>query len=197
MQSKNNFSASRYITHSMLLTKEELLEFLPDGFYVILGKVCKSPIISKEEFIALEQAHGKETVGFAYSLDHFSFITIKDRGEIAKQCKPVIEIKPFSFLITFEQKILEGVYGAGSIDFGLSYSYPGLYADGERIVKTRGNFKEAELFDQFRFYKRENTVSAKFILGSNPMIATFRIGKKAEELAREKISHVSQLELRG
>jgi hypothetical protein len=196
MQSKNNFSASRYITHSMLLTKEELLEFLPDGFYVILGKVCKKAVISKEEFIAIDHSLKKETVGFAYSLDHFSFLTIKDRGEIAAQCRPVIEIKPFSFLISFEQKILEGVYGTGSIDFGLSYSYPGLYSDGEKIVKTRGTFKEAELFDQFRVYKRENTVSAKFLLGSNSMIATFRIGKNAQGLAREKIPHYLELEVR-
>jgi len=196
MQSKNNFSASRYITHSMLLTKEELLDFLPDGWYVILGKVCKSPILSKEEFVALEHSDRKETVGFAYSLDHFSFLPIKDRGEIARQCRPVIEIKPFSFLISFEQKILEGTYGAGSIDFGLSFSYPGLYSDGEKIGKTRGAFKEAELFDQFRVYKRENTVSAKFLLGATLITATFRIGKKAQKLAREKIPHYLELEVR-
>ena len=197
MPSKNSFQASKYTLHSMLLTKEELEIVAPVGKYVILGKVLKDPVITREEFLGMYEKGRIDALGLALSLDHFAFIPVPGRGVIAKIAKPVIEIKPFAFMITSSGELLENIFGKGAIDFGISFSYPLLFQEEDEVVKTRGRYLEWDIFENIKAFKRGKTAPAQFMLNERRLNGAFRIGKNARALAKQKISSVNDLTLRG
>ena len=192
MPSKTSFHASRYVHYFLLLTKAELLEFLPDGYYVALGKVLADPFLSKEK---VAEASDFSAIGFALSKDHFSFVNIPNRGQIAKENLPVMHIKPFTFLLTSNGKILEDTSGVGAIDFGLSFSYPILFQKEEKVVFTKDHFEEAKIFMTMRSFIRKKTKPAKLLLHGEKLQTSFRIGNEARDLAASKISQVEGLTL--
>lgn len=198
MPTKNNFLASKYIYHHMLLSKEESEKLLPDvGFYVILGKVLSNPFISKQELIQIAENSRIDAVGFALTKDHFDFISVGESKVIAKQNRPIIEIKPFAFMLSSNGDLLENVFGKGSIDFGLSFSYPMLFQQANNVVKTMGNYKEWDIFQEIKIFKRKNTVPAQFIYKNNRLNGSFRIGRNAFVNAKERITKIKGLSFRS
>ncbi|MCH9621983.1 MAG: hypothetical protein S4CHLAM20_14160 [Chlamydiia bacterium] len=192
--SPNNFTASKYITHNMLLSSFEINELLPEGFYVILGVLLDDPVISKETFIQMAETDNPFLIGFAYSLKHFEFVNTP-RGKIARIKKPVVEIKPFSFTITSEKKILEDVLVKESIKFGLSFSYPRLFSIDKQVEKTKDFFKEADFFDAMRKFKRKKTKPVFLDYCGKRLVGSFRMGNEAKKQAQERIATVEGLSI--
>jgi hypothetical protein len=197
MALKSNFQASRYLHHHFLLTEEEINQIAPFGTYVILGKVIENPIISRDDFIKMASEGRMQTLGFAYDKSFFNFIQIPKRGAIAKQNKPVIEIKPFAFMISSENKLLENVFGKDCIDFGIDISYPTLFLSEGGVIKTKGLYKEWEEFDKLKLFKRKFTIPAQFMIDGSRVNGSFRIGKGAKIKAKQILSHLTNVRLRG
>jgi hypothetical protein len=195
MPSKSNFHASRYVSYFLLLTKEELMDLLPEGLYVLLGKVLEEPKVTREEIIEQIHAARVSVAGFAYSADHFDFIEIPGRGKIAKERLPVIEIKPFAFMITSDKKILENTFGVGSVDFGISLSYPTLFSRDGEVANTKDHFLEAKVFGEMRSFVRKKTKACKLLIDGKEHRTSFRIGNQAKGLAQKKLESVKDLEL--
>ncbi|MCH9617577.1 MAG: hypothetical protein SP1CHLAM9_08950 [Chlamydiia bacterium] len=195
MPSNSEFQASRYVSYYLLLTKEELMELLPVGFYVLLGKVVEDPVIYRKAVLEQIVSERVCALGFALSKDHFHFIDIPGRGKIAREQLPVIEIKPFAFMITSDKKILENTFGVGSVDFGISLSYPVLFSRDGEVANTKDHFREAQIFKQMRAFVRKKTKPCKMTIHGKEYRASFRVGNNAEALAQEKIETVKDLEL--
>ncbi len=195
MPSNSEFQASRYVSYYLLLTKEELMELLPVGFYVLLGKVVEDPVISRKAVLEQIVTERVCALGFALSKDHFHLLDISGRGKIARAQLPVIEIKPFAFMITSDKKILENTFGVGSVDFGISLSYPVLFSRDGQVANTKDHFKEAKIFKQMRAFVRNKTKPCKMAIHGKEYKASFRVGNKAEALAQQKIETVKDLEL--
>lgn len=195
MPSKNNFQASCYAAYYALLTKEELTEFLPEGVYAYLGKVVEDPFISRKDIIEEIQAGTISAAGFAYDKKHFDIIEIPMRGKIIKQKLPLIEIKPFAFMITSERKILENTYGIGSVEFGICLSYPSLFSQNGEVIKTRKAFLEAKAFGEMRSFIRKKTKPCKLIIDGKEYRSSFRIGNTAGLLAQKKIESLEGVKI--
>ena len=193
--SQNKFLASQYVFHNMLLSNDELKTLLPEGYYVILGVLVDNPVMTKDEFIELSCLDQPFKVGFAFNIDSFDFLDVA-KGKIAQVKKPVIEIKPFSFTITSEDKLLEEPNAKDSCSFGLSFSYPRLYSEGGEVQKTRGCFKEADFFDEMRVFKRKMTKPAHFDFREKKLMGSMRVGIKAGSQAIECLKQIDGLTLR-
>ena len=138
-----------------------------------------------------------QALGFAFEESSFDFLKVQNRGFIARQNKPVIEIKPFAFMLSSENQLLENVFGKGSVDFGIDFSYPMLFRSNGEVVKTKDLFKEGEEFDKIKVFKRKYTIAAQFMLNGERLNGSFRIGKRAINTAKEVLYHLNGLSLRG
>lgn len=192
MPPKSEFRASRYVHYFLYLGRKELSELFPEGYFVILGKVEKQPILTKKEFI-----NGSSTslVGFSFSEESFNFIPVGQRGKIAKQIKPIIEIKPFTFLVTSDGKLLENTHGKDAVSFGFCISYPSLFESEREVLKTKGIFKEAEVFAEMRAFIRKRTVAPKVFINEKREKVSFRIGKEVLEEGKKKLEKIEGLKI--
>ena len=194
MPPNNSYQASKYTSHSMLLDEEELDAMLPHGIYMIMGKLLTNPEISRSDLLVSMKEGRIDTVGFAFTNDHYDLFEVKERGCIARPKLPVIEIKQFCFSLNSNGNFLEGVFGKDSIDFGVTFSYPTLFMDKDKnIINTRKYFQESDAFKQIREFKRKHTKPASFYFRGNEIKGSFRIGKKALVLAKNKIASNPEL----
>ena len=190
----SKFEKAQLVSYHLLLSQAELESLLPDGNFLYLGKMVERPIISKQEMISAALGEKMHKVGFAFSLNHFSMMEIAGKGVIAKSVLPVVEISPFSFLITRDGALLEQA-GIDSIEFGLTLAYPMLFSVGGKVEKTREKFDEAAVFHGMRGWIRKETKLATFEYNGNILKGSFRIGKLATVEAQEKIKKIDGLKL--
>lgn len=186
MKSSRNFTVSRYSSHVLHLEKEEVKRLFNDGYFVILGKVIESPLITKDEAIELLFSQSNLTIGFSCSEDAF---TIKKLGEnklLAKELKPMIHLKKFSFGVSSLGDIIEDYQKKEKKDFGIKFSYPLLFASDDGEGKTRDLFEEAKVFKQLEKYKRKHTKPVKIFYEGKEIQTPFRISEKAKPLAQKQ-----------
>jgi hypothetical protein len=194
MSVNSKFEQAQLVSYHLLLQETELMDLLPSGVYAVLGKLVQNAIISKEEVIAMAMGQRMHKVGFALHGSHFRQVEVPGKGMIAKSVLPVVEISPFSFLITSDGVLLEQA-GIDSIEFGLTFSYPMLFSVGDKVEKTREKFSEATIFHGMRGWIRKETKLATFTYKGKCLKGSFRIGKLATFEAEERIKKIDGLKL--
>lgn len=190
--SKVNFSASQYVTHQMLLSSSELKELFKGATFALLGVLSQDPFLSLDEALNYFNSSKRYKIGVAFSKEPF-FIVDTPKGKIATLQKPVIEIKPFSFIISSENDLIEDVHGEEAIYFGISISFPRLFSLNGDISKTKGQSTESLFFDSLRAFKRSKTEPLKFEVGGKRLKTGARVSFAAKKIAESKLKRLVSL----
>ena len=176
MPSTSKLEASRFVSYHLSFDGPLWEEFLPDGFYAVLGRVVEEPFISKEHVKETLDQEKFPALGFALSADHFEVVEVP-QGKIARQKLPVVEIEPFAVRVS-EGKLLEREFGEGSIYVGATFSYPTLAKVEGEVVSTKDLFQEAKLFASWRKWIRTRTKLGTIAVDGIDYRGTFRVRAK-------------------
>lgn len=101
--------------------------------------------------------------------------------QLIRVSKPVIQMQAHTLdYSSREGKIRSMVFGVDSIPWGLQFSYPQLYLEGNKTVQVlhEVNYPNTALFKQLQEWVRKNTVPTPFEIAGEKLNLPVRLGKE-------------------
>lgn len=114
---------------------------------------------------------------FSIDLNSLWLQEISEKGYLVKISKPVVQVQSHYFTYSSEDEVFRPMsMGAGSIFWGLQFSYPQIYQDPKTFELKIA--PENRLFETLRLWIREATRATPFSLEGKRVNSSIRIGKQ-------------------
>lgn len=196
---EKKISVSKWLKHQVLLDVSEMeacLNWLaPFEFYNVSSIVPLEELnISCEQFLKKYQSYilnlkqGKncepDRVVFSsvMTVDTGALYAkeVRSGGWMAKLNAPVVQLQNHRFFASnVDHKIHSMVMSPGSVQWGLQFSFPQIFFDGEGGSYTKtSTFPNAALFSKLLKWLRNETVPTTFIWGGHKVATPLRLGKE-------------------
>jgi hypothetical protein len=114
------------------------------------------------------------------SSDFIKSVPVNEGKQIIRVVKPVIQLQPHRLgYSVVEEKFRPMVKGKDSIAWGIQFSYPQLYQEGEEVIKVDASelFPNTALFHILQKWMRQKTIPTPFIVDGKKMNVPIRLGK--------------------
>jgi len=197
--------ASKWLSCQALLDVEEmshLLDSLGIFFLYICGHVFeknKRPL-SKEEFLkhyasyidSLKQGVLPPPESYrmwfspamTVSPDALFSIPVGTEQQIIRVSKPVVQLQAHHLDFSpIDKKFRPMIFGIDSITWGIQFSYPQLYQDGQTKqvvqIKNDESFPNTALFHTLQRWMRQHTIPTPFCVEGIKYNVPMRLGKKS------------------
>lgn len=160
------------------------------------GFVSKENALKKyEEYVSLlkngenpPEHFLKESFQVGWSISSELYYSIKVAGgrQIIKANLPIVLLQPHKIdYSAHDGQFRSMVMGAGSITWGVQFSYPQLFQDPKtmKVHKISRNeaFPNSEFYHRLQVWVRHHTLPTSFIVGSKKCTVSYRLGKNCFE----------------
>lgn len=201
---EGNYQVSKWLHFQLLLSKEEMEEFLEVEKDLLLypaSDICEigKPLIKKDEFLKA-YAHYLDVLlegegDFSQFRRMFSCfgtvspeclysVEVSEDEQLIRPCTPVIQFRPHQLGFSkVDRTFFPMAFGSSSISWGLQISYPQVFQNpkNQEIIKIDKSplFPNTAAFKNLSRWIRLHTEPAIFNVEETRVVTTVRIGKQA------------------